>query len=100
MSTKFVPIHGLITSTKRSTAGFRFNALREEGVLPETCTLRTCKYSNNIVEQDHRFIKRLVRQLEEIDLPELRRIGLRFQGVPRGVYLPYVTLGTTQKTES
>ena len=41
-----------------------------------------------------------IRQLEEIDLPELRRIGLRLQGVPRGAYLPYVTLGTTQKTES
>ena len=38
-----------------------FNALREEGLLPETCTLRSCKYLNNIVEQDHRFIKRLVR---------------------------------------
>jgi di/tricarboxylate transporter len=42
----------------------------------------------------------VLRQLEEIDLPELRRIGLRLQGVPRGAYLPYVTLGTTQKTES
>ena len=38
-----------------------FKALREEGVLPETCTLRSCKYLNNIVEQDHRFIKRLTR---------------------------------------
>ena len=33
----------------------------DEGVLPETCTLRSCKYLNNIVEQDHRFIKRLVK---------------------------------------
>ncbi len=38
-----------------------FNALRDEGVLPETCTLRSCKYLNNIVEQDHRFIKRRVK---------------------------------------
>jgi adenosylhomocysteinase len=41
-----------------------------------------------------------IRRLEEINLPELRRIGLRLQGVPRGAYLPYVTLGTTQKMES
>jgi transposase, IS6 family len=26
----------------------------------ETCTLRQCKYLNNVVEQDHRFIKRRV----------------------------------------
>ena len=38
-----------------------FNALQEEGVIPETCTLRSCKYLNNIVEQDHRFIKRRVK---------------------------------------
>jgi len=31
-----------------------FNVLRDESVLPETCTLRSCKYLNNIVEQDHR----------------------------------------------
>jgi IS6 family transposase len=30
-------------------------------VLAETCQLRPCKYLNNILEQDHRFIKRLVR---------------------------------------
>ena len=38
-----------------------FNALRDDGVLPETCTPRSCKYLNNIVEQDHRFIKRRVK---------------------------------------
>ena len=38
-----------------------FNALRDEDVLPEACTLRSCKYLNNIVEQDHRFIKRRVK---------------------------------------
>ena len=40
-----------------------FKRLREEGVLPKMCALRSCKYLNNIVEQeqDHRFIKRLAR---------------------------------------
>ena len=34
--------------------------LKEEGVLSVASQLRRCKYLNNIVEQDHRFIKRLV----------------------------------------
>jgi transposase, IS6 family len=32
--------------------------LKSETTLPESCNLRQCKYLNNIVEQDHRFIKR------------------------------------------
>src|SRR5205823_11004588 len=35
--------------------------LKTESVLPENCNLRKCKYLNNVIEQDHRFIKRLVR---------------------------------------
>jgi IS6 family transposase len=38
-----------------------FKDLQEADVLSEACQLRPCKYLNNIVEQDHRFIKRLVR---------------------------------------
>ena len=34
--------------------------LKAEKQLPETTQLRRVKYLNNIVEQDHRFIKRLV----------------------------------------
>jgi transposase, IS6 family len=34
--------------------------LKEEGILSDVCQLRQCKYLNNIVEQDHRFIKRRV----------------------------------------
>lgn len=34
--------------------------LKAEEMIPETCELRQNKYLNNIVEQDHRFIKRLV----------------------------------------
>jgi IS6 family transposase len=37
-----------------------FSALQQDGTLLETCTLRQCKYLNNVVEQDHRFIKRRV----------------------------------------
>ena len=36
-------------------------ALKIEEVLPQTTTIRQCKYLNNIVEQDHRFIKRRIK---------------------------------------
>jgi transposase-like protein len=35
--------------------------LKASGVLPESVELRQVKYLNNLVEQDHRFIKRLVK---------------------------------------
>lgn len=38
-----------------------FKTLQEEGALTPECELRPVKYLNNIVEQDHRFIKRRVR---------------------------------------
>ncbi len=38
-----------------------FNQLQEEGILPQSCALRQSKYLNNLVEQDHRFINRLVK---------------------------------------
>src|SRR4051812_9863870 len=33
-------------------------ALKTEGTLPRRVRLRQCKYLNNIVEQDHRFVKK------------------------------------------
>ncbi len=36
------------------------DSLTEDQILPETTALRPVKYLNNMVEQDHRFIKRLV----------------------------------------
>src|SRR5258708_5461936 len=35
--------------------------LKTAGVLPAGCELRQSKYLNNLVEQDHRFNKRLVK---------------------------------------
>ena len=35
--------------------------LKAAGILPETVELRQVKYLNNLIEQDHRFIKRLVK---------------------------------------
>jgi len=36
-------------------------ALKEEKILDKDCPLRQNKYLNNIIEQDHRFIKKLVK---------------------------------------
>ena len=33
-------------------------ALKSEGILPLRVRLRQCKYLNNVVEQDHRFVKK------------------------------------------
>jgi transposase-like protein len=37
------------------------NELKAEGQLPQGCQLRPVKYLNNLIEQDHRFIKRLLK---------------------------------------
>lgn len=38
-----------------------FTTSQDEKILPKDCTLRRVKYLNNIIEQDHRFIKKKVR---------------------------------------
>jgi transposase, IS6 family len=38
-----------------------FKELKAEGIMSEASELRQSKYLNNLVEQDHRFIKRLVK---------------------------------------
>ncbi len=38
-----------------------FSELKVEGHIPVACELRQVKYLNNVVEQDHRFIKRLTK---------------------------------------
>jgi len=38
-----------------------FNELKVEGRIPQACELRQVKYLNNLVEQDHRCIKRLTK---------------------------------------
>jgi transposase-like protein len=38
-----------------------FTSSQEEKILPKDCTLRRVKYLNNVIEQDHRFIKKKVR---------------------------------------
>jgi transposase-like protein len=38
-----------------------FAELNAQGSVPKSCELRQVKYLNNLVEQDHRFIKRLTK---------------------------------------
>jgi len=38
-----------------------FKELTAEEIMPATCELRQSKYLNNLIEQDHRFMKQLVR---------------------------------------
>jgi IS6 family transposase len=38
-----------------------FSASQVEKIVPQDCKLRRVKYLNNVIEQDHRFIKKKVR---------------------------------------
>jgi IS6 family transposase len=50
----------VITVDKNAAYPLAFEALQQDGTLSETCRLRQCKYLNNVVEQDHRFVKRRI----------------------------------------
>ncbi len=73
-----------------------FAELKAEGHLPESCQLRQVKYLNNLVEQDHRFLKRLTkpgmgffsfetawRTLQGYEIMNMIRKG-QLQGVAKG----------------
>jgi transposase-like protein len=51
----------VITVDKNEAYLKAFNSLKAEGIMPDACELRQSKYLNNLVEQDHRLIKRLVK---------------------------------------
>lgn len=61
--------------------------LKAEETLAQTCKLRQNKYLNNIVEQDHRFIKKLVNP------------GLGFKSFPtaRRTIIGYETMSMVRK---
>ena len=46
--------------------------LKSEGVLPEQCQRRPSRYMNNVIEQDHRFLKGVI------------RAGMGFRSYPTG----------------
>ena len=51
----------VITVDKNASYPAAVKELKSEGILSEGCEIRQIKYLNNIVEQDHRFIKRRVK---------------------------------------
>jgi transposase, IS6 family len=51
----------VITVDKNAAHPKALKELKAEGILPQDGELRRVKYLNTIVEQDHRFIKRLVK---------------------------------------
>jgi len=50
-----------MTVDKNPAFPIAFEEVKDEGLIPKGCKLRQIRYLNNIVEQDHRFIKRLVK---------------------------------------
>jgi transposase, IS6 family len=84
-----------------------FAELKAEGGLPKNCELRQVKSLNNLIEQDHRFIKRLTkpgmgffsfetawRTLQGYELMNIMRKG-QVQGVPKGDVRGQVALVAT-----
>jgi transposase-like protein len=57
----------VITVDKNAAYLPAFESLQKEKTLQENCQLRQCKYLNNVVEQDHRFVKRRVVYLYRAD---------------------------------
>ena len=51
----------VITVDKNAAYPKALKELKTEGLMPVSCELRQSKYLNNLIEQDHRFSKRLVK---------------------------------------
>lgn len=50
-----------ISVNKNAAYPEAFTTSEDEKILTHDCKLRRVKYLNNIIEQDHRFVKKLVR---------------------------------------
>jgi transposase-like protein len=81
-----------------------FNDLKAARLLAESCELRQVKYLNNLIEQDHRFIKRLTkpamgffsfetawRTVQGFEIVNMMRKG-QVQGVEKGDVVGQVAL--------
>jgi transposase, IS6 family len=60
-STTTKPAPRVINVDKNAAYPKAIAQLKAAGILPESVELRQVKYLNNLIEQDHRFIKRLVK---------------------------------------
>jgi IS6 family transposase len=61
LSTAHTVTPRVITVDKNAATPSALADLKSAGTVPQTCELRQVKYRNLIIEQDHRFIKRLVK---------------------------------------
>lgn len=57
----------IITVDKNPAYSLTIQELKEAKCMPEGVQIRKCKYLNNIVEQDHRFIKKRVGSMLEVN---------------------------------
>ncbi len=86
----------VITVDKNAAYPKAFHEMKAAEAIPASCELRQSKYLNNLVEQDHRFIKRLVkpgvgffsletarRTLQGYEIMNMLRKG-QVQGVKKG----------------
>jgi transposase, IS6 family len=93
----------VITVDKNAASPKAFNELKAAGIILAGCELRQVKYLNNLVEQDHRFIKRLVkpglgfgsfetawRTLQGYEVMHMLRKG-QVRGVEKGNYRGQIT---------
>jgi transposase, IS6 family len=86
----------VITVDKNAAYPKALHELKAVGIVPASCELRQHKYLNNLIEQDHRFIKRLTkpgmgffsfetarRTLQGYEMMNMLRKG-QVQGVGKG----------------
>jgi transposase-like protein len=90
------PTPRVINVDKNAASPKAIADLKAAGILPESVELRQVKYLNNLIEQDHRFIKRLTkpgmgffsfetawRTLQGFEMMNMMRKG-QLQGVNKG----------------
>ena len=53
----------VVNVDKNPACPIAFEAIKHEGFFRPRSSLRQCKYLNNVIEQDHRFIKRRTRPM-------------------------------------
>jgi transposase-like protein len=84
-----------------------FDVLQQDGTLLKTCVLRQCKYLNDVVEQDHSFIKGRVnpglrfgafataqRAIQSDEAMHMFRKG-QLKGIARGMSSPSTNSSTS-----
>ena len=69
------PVPRVINVDKNPAYPAAVETLKAEGTLPRRVRLRQCKYLNNVVEQDHRTVKKRTRLARKVTVHSLPRGG-------------------------